>query len=65
MNCEPHDGNAFEHASCEICGWDSVLHVECDNNCLALNEPATIEEYKAALAHWKDHESMHGCSHGC
>jgi hypothetical protein len=38
--------------------------VSCDEGCGALLEPATLEEYKAALQHWMSHSSLGGCSQG-
>lgn len=39
--------------------------VACDGyNCIALQEPQTLEEYKVALDHWENHSWLHGCSHG-
>lgn len=38
--------------------------VECDENCGAFVEPVTRAEYKAALAHWRGHGRLSGCSHG-
>jgi hypothetical protein len=38
--------------------------VECDENCRALLEPTTLEEYIAALTHYKSHSYQCGCSHG-
>lgn len=44
---------------------DSPEVVSCGEACGALAEPQTLAEYKAALEHWKDHESSWGgCSHG-
>lgn len=40
--------------------------VGCDRrDCMALQEPQTIEEYKIALEHCEEHAWMSGCSHGC
>jgi hypothetical protein len=38
--------------------------VECDEKCCALLEPATLEEYRATLTHYKSHSYQCGCSHG-
>jgi len=43
---------------------DGRLLVHCDRGCVAYEEPFTCEEYLAALEHWRDHEYLHGCSHG-
>lgn len=40
-------------------------HVQCDERCEALLQPVTLEETQAALEHWKTHDFMYGCSHGC
>lgn len=52
--CDP---NAFIHPDCAI-------HVSCDDNCKALEQPETLEEVRAALEHWRDHDAQGGCSHG-
>lgn len=39
--------------------------VRCDEECGAFEDPETIEEYKAALEHWRYHRRLAGCSHGC
>ena len=41
------------------------IHVSCDDNCKALNEPKTFKEYKKAYEHWMNHGNLSGCSHGC
>ena len=41
-----------------------TLHVDCDRACLALTDPQTVEELRAALEHWRDHSYLSGCSHG-
>jgi hypothetical protein len=39
--------------------------VSCEEACGALVHPRTLDEYKAALEHWMNHESSWGgCSHG-
>lgn len=43
---------------------DEPSTVECDEDCGALLEPVTLEEYKAALEHWMHHEHNFGCAHG-
>lgn len=55
MTCTCDDEDAF---SCPV-------HVSCDENCQALNEPETVEELRAALDHWQSHGYLHGCSHAC
>ncbi len=37
--------------------------VRCDSNCGALQNPETIEEYRAALVHWRSHGYLSGCAH--
>ena len=39
--------------------------VSCDKECGAYINPETSEEYKKAYEHWKNHNNMSGCSHGC
>lgn len=40
-------------------------HEDCDDfNCRALRIPQTLEEYKIALNHWREHSYLSGCSHG-
>jgi len=41
-----------------------VEYVECDDDCKALDEPVTLEEFRAALEHWEGHGVSYGCSHG-
>lgn len=45
--------------------WGETPYVPCDEPCFALAKPVTLEECKAALAHWKNHSYLSGCSHGC
>lgn len=40
-------------------------YVVCDEDCHALSEPVTLEDYELALEHWKKHRVEGGCSHGC
>jgi hypothetical protein len=44
---------------------DCEIHVHCDQWCGALEEPQTLEEYRAALEHWRRHGYLSGCSHAC
>lgn len=38
--------------------------VKCDKyDCRAKKDPRTLEEYKEALEHWKNHSLYCGCSH--
>ena len=39
--------------------------VQCDDDCGALANPQTIEQYRATLDHWETHSYLCGCSHGC
>lgn len=45
--------------------FNETPFLSCDENCFALREPQTIDEFKAALEHWKSHSVDCGCSHGC
>lgn len=38
--------------------------VQCDESCGAFVEPKTERECRDALAHWRDHHHLSGCSHG-
>jgi hypothetical protein len=38
--------------------------VDCDDDCGAFEEPETIEEFRSTLEHYKNHQSLGGCSHG-
>lgn len=40
-------------------------HVDCDQRCKALTNPQTEDELRAAVEHWRDHQWLCGCSHGC
>jgi hypothetical protein len=51
-----HEGY-YDMPSCDV-------HVDCDERCLALKDPKTFDEIKAALEHWRDHTYLAGCSHG-
>ena len=44
---------------------DCICVVDCDDNCKALENPRTFEDYKKAYEHWMRHGLMSGCSHGC
>lgn len=58
---------ADQTAPAEVCrcGFDPCkIHVSCDDNCGALTNPQTVEELRAALVHWRDHDHLSGCSHG-
>jgi len=39
--------------------------VKCDENCGALENPVTFEEYKKSYEHWTEHRMFSGCAHGC
>lgn len=41
------------------------IHVACDDECEALVDPSTYEEWRAARDHWRGHSFLSGCSHGC
>jgi hypothetical protein len=39
--------------------------VPCDDaDCTALDQPESIEEFVAAVEHWREHSYLSGCSHG-
>jgi hypothetical protein len=38
--------------------------VKCDDGCPAKLDPTTLEEYRAAVEHWRHHHLYSGCSHG-
>lgn len=41
------------------------VYVPCDSvACRAKQQPQTLEEYGAALDHWRSHQYLGGCSHG-
>ena len=40
------------------------VHVSCDQNCRALNDPHHPDDVAAAYEHWRRHRWLHGCSHG-
>ena len=64
-NCD--DDSHYDYIGgvpCKSCGRDIAIHVSCDNNCLALLNPNTLEDYKLAYEHWRDHSCNYGCSHG-
>jgi hypothetical protein len=46
-------------------GGQCDIHVQCDEDCQALQMPFGVTELRAALVHWQDHEWVGGCSHGC
>ena len=53
-------------AACK-CGddWEYCeVHVDCDANCKAMDDPQTVDELRAAYEHWRRHEYTAGCSHG-
>lgn len=40
--------------------------VKCDEDCGALVEPGDdVAELQKALEHWRFHECLAGCAHGC
>lgn len=46
-----------------VLGSDCI--VNCDQDCDALVLPLTVDELRAALIHWRQHESDGGyCAHG-
>lgn len=59
---EPYDEDSPD---CPDCRHDAGL-VGCDEKgCTAKEKPETFEEVKVALAHWRGHRYLHGCSHAC
>lgn len=60
--CGEDDENERHLSSLLLCP-DERRYVPCDESCKALNHPQTLEEYKAALDHWKNHKYLAGCSH--
>ena len=46
-------------------GPGCAVHVSCDHDCRALNDPQTVDELRAAYEHWRDHGYLSGCAHGC
>lgn len=42
---------------------DEAGLVRCDSFCRAKKEPVTLDEYRAALEHWRSHSYLSGCSH--
>jgi len=54
-----------EHACSSGLRHTCNVHVECDDACLALENPETLDEHRTTLAHYKNHSLHTGCSHGC
>ena len=44
---------------------DETTTVDCDENCGAVEEPTSVEEFRAAYEHWRSHSWLFGCAHGC
>lgn len=42
---------------------DGQQLVDCDEGCLAFDDPKTPFEVKRAYEHWRDHSYLGGCSH--
>lgn len=67
----PERKSVNKRCSCDVLyddkWWDDAcpFHVACDSKCRALRKPTTLEEYKKALEHWRDHGLHSGCAHGC
>jgi hypothetical protein len=41
------------------------VHVQCDSiDCTALSDPQSLDEYKEAYIHWRDHAWLNSCAHG-
>lgn len=43
---------------------DCLIHVSCDEDCKALENPITLDDYKLTLEHYREHGFLSGCSHG-
>lgn len=41
------------------------IHVDCDDACGALTQPLLMDELRLTLEHYRDHQWVGGCSHGC
>ena len=61
------EGEAMTEPTCpcdeDPRGYWCPVHVDCDQNCRALEDPQTVDQVKAALDHWKNHHWLGGCSH--
>lgn len=57
------DGERYVSKKVEASGGEERERVECDGNCGAYEKPQTLEEYKAALGHWRNHSYLSGCAH--
>jgi hypothetical protein len=62
MTCNATDGKHGKHVLVRQSSKSSV-YVSCDEDCHALYHPETLEEYAAALEHWKNHGYQNGCAH--
>ena len=60
MECTCYD----ENGRYDKYGFACPLHVQCDEQCGALEDPQSLEELQRAHDHWKNHSYLHGCSHG-
>jgi len=50
----------FEHRA----HHESLGLVGCDAFCAAPEYPVTLAELTLAVAHWRSHKYLYGCSHG-
>lgn len=57
-------GKFTKRAVSSVPEYTEPKKVFCDDNCGALYEPKTLEDYKLAYEHWHSHRSYSGCSHG-
>lgn len=56
-----HEMDKYDKQSwCEKNGY-----VQCDDHCMALENPVTLEEHAKTLEHYKGHSLLSGCSHAC
>lgn len=66
---DPEDEDRQRARSCatsaEIWAAEACPYVPCDlDDCRAKVAPETIEEWRQARDHWRDHGYLGGCSHG-
>jgi hypothetical protein len=54
----------YDEETGDFLRYEEDEFVGCDENCGALLEPMTLEEYKATLTHYESHSYQCGCSHG-
>ena len=64
------ESEAPDQFACARCGQrfvarDARLTVVCDDECGAYDQPVTPDEVMLAYEHWRNHNDMSGCAHGC